>query len=167
MITVTCLAPKYQKMLFLCLHCQTLYVQNLPTTNSQVSVLWNLKLVGGRHETHFQLDRAWEEQKGEERRHRERQNQMTTELEVNQLFSPSQSKISSPLTSVLTSLLPCTHQSLAGWWPYGWWHLQRLQGWFPWQLPDFSPGYAMPAPSNPLLGRGHAHQCSVQSGSCL
>lgn len=45
-----------------CLHCQTEYEQNLHTTNCQVPILWHLKLVGGRHETHLQLDRAWEEE---------------------------------------------------------------------------------------------------------
>lgn len=60
-----------------------------------------------------------------------------------------------------------SHLSLVGWLPCGWWHPQKLQGCLPWQPPDFLQKYARPATGNPLLGRGHAHQCSVQSGNAL
>lgn len=76
----------------------------LLTTDSQVSILWNLKLVGSRHETHLQLDRAWEEQKGEDRRQTDEHwtgNQSAYQSIIIKDLRPPHSR---PCCSALTSL---------------------------------------------------------------
>lgn len=163
MTTVNFLVPKYQQILV------GLYVfmhvpKNLPlTARFPFSETSNL-LVAGMSRTSSWTEPEWSRNIKREFRDKIRWPQ---NWKSSSSSGHHNQRSPGPLISMLTSLLPCTYQSLVGWWPYGWWYLQRLQVSFPWQPLDFSPGYAMLASSNPLLGRGHAHQCSVQSGSCL